>query len=356
MGNIDMKKYGLSIEMTQEAAQYPHFYVGRVLSQSKSLYRVVCENGEMFAEISGKYQFEVTNRSEYPAVGDFILLDRDTNIHGNAIIHRVLKRRSAFIRKAAGKTAEEQIIATNIDTVFICMSVNNDFNLQRLERYIVLAWESGSTPVVVLTKVDLCDDLYSKFKAVESVASGVDILGVSTVKNEGYEGIIRYFEQGKTVTLLGSSGVGKSTLINWLIGEEMLNTQGLRNDDKGRHTTTRRELIMLPTGGMIIDTPGMRELGMWDAKTGLDKTFSDIEDYFSQCRFHDCTHTVEPGCAVCEAIREGKLSEKRWQSYLKLKTEERYIENNAEYIREKTEKFKNIAKMSKASKINEEIA
>ena len=177
----EMKKYGLSDVLAKEASQYEDLYLGRVLSQSKDVYRVVTENGEFFAVVSGKYRFQTKSLSDYPAVGDFVMLDRDTGKNGNGIIHQVLSRKSAFIRKAAGKSGEEQLVATNIDTTFICMSVNNDFNLRRLERYLVLVWESGSTPVVVLTKVDLCDDIYSKFRAVDSVGNGVDIVRLFTM-------------------------------------------------------------------------------------------------------------------------------------------------------------------------------
>lgn len=350
MCDANMKEYGLNENLAAEAAKYQGVYVGRILSQSKGIYRVVCENGEFFAEISGKFRYEINKQMDYPAVGDFILLDRDSGKNGNGIIHHVLSRKSAFIRKAAGKTGEEQVVAANIDTIFICMSVNNDFNLRRLERYLALAWESGATPVVVLTKVDLCDDVYGKVQAVASVAIGVDILGISTIENDGYDDVMSYFSQGRTVALLGSSGVGKSTLINRLTSQEMLDTQEIGDDDKGRHTTTRRELILLPGGGMIIDTPGMRELGMWDVEIGLDKTFSDVESYFGKCRFRDCTHTTELGCAIYTAIELGKLSEKRWQSYLKLKIEDSYKENKVDYMEQKKVRFKNIAKINKTNK------
>lgn len=350
MCQINMKEYGLNEKLTSEAAKYQGFYVGRILSQSKGIYHVVCERGEFFAEISGKLRFEISKQMDYPAVGDFIILDRDSGKNGNGIIHHVLPRKSAFIRKAAGKSGEEQVVAANIDAIFICMSVNNDFNLRRLERYLALAWKSGATPVIVLTKVDLCDDIYVKLRAVASVAVGADILGISTIEEDGYEDILPYFSHGRTVALLGSSGVGKSTLINRLTGQEILDTQEIRDDDKGRHTTTRRELILLSGGGMIIDTPGMRELGMWDVEEGLDKTFSDVESNFGKCRFHDCTHTTEPGCAVYAAIEKGELSEKRWQSYLKLKTEDSYTENKTDYMEQKNIRFKNIAKINKTNK------
>lgn len=350
MYKIDMKEYGLNGNFISEAAEYQGFYVGRILSQSKGIYRVVCENGEFFAEISGKLRFEIIKQIDYPAVGDFIMLDRNSGKKGNGIIHHVLSRKTAFIRKAAGKSGEEQMVASNIDIIFICMSVNNDFNLRRLERYLALAWESGATPVVVLTKVDLCDDIYGKFRAAASVAVGVDILGISIIEKDGYEDVMPYFSHGRTVALLGSSGVGKSTLINRLTGREILDTQKIRDDDKGRHTTTRRELILLPGGGMIMDTPGMREIGMWDVEDGLDKTFRDVECYFEKCRFRDCTHTTELGCAVYTAIEKGELSEKRWQSYLKLKMEDSYSENKADYMEQKKVKFKNIAKINKTNK------
>ena len=342
-----MKKFGLSISMFNEALQYEGLHIGRVLSQSKDVYRVVTAKGEFFAVVSGKYRYGAQMISDYPAVGDFVMLDRDTGHTGNGIIHQLLTRKSAFIRKAAGKSGDEQIVATNVDTTFICMSLNNDFNLRRLERYLVLVWESGSTPVVVLTKMDLCDDIQSKFRAVDAIGNGVDILGISAVTNEGFDDVMSYVTPGTTVALLGSSGVGKSTLINWLTGKETLETREIRDDDKGRHTTTHRELVMLPNGGMVVDTPGMRELGMWDANEGLDMAFHEVEVFFDQCRFRDCTHTTEPGCAVYEAIRHGQLSEQRWQSYLKLKAEDSYSDNQAEYLKKKNEKFKNIAKMNK---------
>lgn len=345
-----MKKYGLTVSMFNEALQYEGLYIGRVLSQSKDVYRVATEAGELFAVVSGKYRFQAQMVSDYPAVGDFVMLDRATGDGGNGIIHQVLTRKSAFIRKAAGKSSDEQVVATNVDTTFICMSVNNDFNLRRLERYLVLVWESGATPVVVLTKIDLCEDIHSKFRAVDAIGNGVDILGISAVTNEGFDDVMSYITPGTTVALLGSSGVGKSTLINWINGKETLETREIRNDDKGRHTTTHRELVMLPNGGMVIDTPGMRELGMWDADEGLDMAFHDVEVFFDSCRFRDCTHTSEPGCAIYDAIRDGELSEKRWQSYLKLKAEDAYADNKADYLKKKTEKFKNISKYMKTKK------
>ncbi|WKY48405.1 ribosome small subunit-dependent GTPase A [Eubacteriaceae bacterium ES3] len=346
----EMQKYGMTEKFSSEAKKYPELFPGRVLSQSKGIYRVITEQGELFAEISGKFRFESIHQTDYPAVGDFVMLDRDTDEKGHGIIHYVLPRKSNFIRKAAGKTVEKQVVAANIDIIFICMSVNQDFNLRRLERYLSLAWESGAKPVVVLTKIDLTDDIFQKFRAVDSVAMGVDILGISSFEKDGYEDVKAYLAQGKTIALLGSSGVGKTTLINRLTGKELFDTQGIRSDDKGRHTTTRRELTLLPDGGMIIDTPGMRELGMWNADEGLEKTFADVESYFGQCRFRDCSHTTEPGCGVVAAIERGDLSETRWQAYLKLKSEDAYIENKADYMEQKKEKFKNIAKINKARK------
>lgn len=347
MPNINMTAFGLLNQHAAAAKEYNENYaVGRILSQEKGIYRLISEMGEQLAEVSGKLRHNAKSATDFPAVGDFVLIER--NLHqGHAIIHGILPRKSVFIRKAAGTSNTEQVIAANIDIVFICMSLNNDFNLRRLERYLSVAWNSGAIPVIVLTKSDLCSDLGAFIRSIESVAVGIDIVVTSAIEQDGYRKLLPYIRDGKTVALIGSSGVGKSTLINRLLGENRLDTNGLRNDDKGKHTTTRRELFLLKQGGMVIDTPGMRELGLWDIDKGFDKSFSDIETLASMCRFHNCSHTNEPHCAVKEAIEKGELSKERLQSYQKLKSESRYAKDTEGYLAEKKRKFKNIAKMNK---------
>lgn len=317
-----MNNVGLNESVLKEASLYPDLYIGRVASQYKDLYKIITEDGELIGEISGKFRYQVKRLSDFPVVGDFVMTDRNTNDNGNAIIHQVLTRKSAFERKAAGTNNSSQMMASNIDTVFICMSLNNDFNLRRVERYLSIGWSSGATPVVVLTKSDLCEDLETRTKEVSSVAIGVDILVTTSMTGDSYTVLRDYIKWGKTVAFIGSSGVGKSTLINRLYGESLLETNGIRNDDKGKHTTTRRELIILPEGGVVIDTPGLREIGVESAD--LEKAFTDIDHLSAQCKFHDCNHDKEPGCAVQKAINDGELSMERLMSYKKLKKEAKY--------------------------------
>lgn len=280
MGNeIIMRQYGLSETVEKLAERFADLTVSRILSQEKGVYRLITSQGEKWGEISGRYHYDVQAKSDYPTVGDFVMVDWNKS-GGNAVIHYVLPRKSSFIRKAAGEKNEEQVVATNIDTVFLCMSLNNDFNLRRLERYVAIAWNSGAVPVVVLTKGDLCENPDSKLIEVSS-----------------------------------------------------------------------RELTLLPSGGMVIDTPGMRELGMWDAGDGIDQTFSDIEKLAQKCRFRDCTHSgSEPGCAVQEAVERGELPIDRLRSYQKLMNENRYVKDTQGYLAEKRQKFKNIAKINKRNR------
>ncbi len=329
MNTIDMQDYGWKPDWAHR--EIPSgLFLGRVITQSKDLYRVVCEKGEMTAEVSGKFRFSTKAAADYPAVGDFVLMDRDEDGSGHGIINEVLTRRSAFIRKSAGRSHDEQIVASNIDTVFICMSINNDFNIRRVERYLAIAWDSGAMPVVVLTKSDLGEDIESQVNLVRSVSIGADVVVTSSMHEDGFTSILGYIKPGRTVAFLGSSGVGKSTLINRLMGVDALPTREVRSDDKGRHTTTRRELILLPQGGMVIDTPGMREIGLESAD--LTKTFADIDAWSGECKFSDCAHRGEPGCAVQQAIKDGRLTPERLESYLKLKKEARYEGLNSREI------------------------
>lgn len=330
-----LEQYGLSERFLAEASLYPELKIGRIVSQYGNLYKAVTEAGELLAEVAGRFRYDTKNPADYPAVGDFVMLDRLDNMQGNAIIHHLLTRKSCFERKAAGAKDATQVVAANIDTVFICMSLNNDYNLRRLERYLSIAWDSRAKPVVILTKADLTDEIDLRLNELESIAIGVDVIITSCYDPFSYEKVREHLGAGKTASFIGSSGVGKSTLINCLAGTELITTREIRADDKGRHTTTRRELILLPQGGVVIDTPGMRELGVESAD--FSKAFADIDELAGHCRFKDCAHKSEPGCAVRAAVASHNLDESRLESYLKLKKEAKYDGLNSRQI--ETEKI-----------------
>jgi ribosome biogenesis GTPase / thiamine phosphate phosphatase len=291
----------------------------RVAVQHRGAYVVCTQTGDLSAEPSGRLRHDA-EAGGLPVAGDWVVVRRHEDESG-AIIHAVLPRRSSISRKAAWLATEEQVLGANIDVVFLVAGLDGDLNLRRLERYLATVWNSGAEPVVVLSKADLCDDVRAALAEVQSVAIGLPVHVASGLTGEGVDELRPYAAENRTVALLGSSGVGKSTLINRLRGEDVQAVAGLRKDGRGRHTTTARELIRLPSGGLLLDTPGIRELQLWDVGEGFDTTFADIEELAGRCRFADCGHEGEPGCAIQHALSEGTLDEERYNSYRKLQRE-----------------------------------
>ncbi len=342
---IDLIDYGLSpTKIAEDVKGIP----ARITAVHKERYELVCEYGHTYGRLKTSIYYR-DGLEDFPTTGDFVLVS--PNPSGDSQIIKTLKRKSYFSRRDPTPGRGEQAVAANFDYVFIMQSLNFDFNLKRIERYITLAWQSGAMPVVILTKADLVADYSEQMQAVQKVAVGAGVHGISVVTGLGLDTLQDYLKPRKTIVFLGSSGVGKSSLVNALAGEELMAVNVIREDDsRGRHTTTHRQLIMLKSGVLIIDTPGMRELGMWDVSKGLGEAFGDVESYFGQCKFNNCRHQTEPGCAVRAALDSGELPRERWESYLQLKREAKFSDDKAGYLRQKQQWQKEISMWNKHHK------
>ena len=343
-----LAKLGWNDELAaQFEGHVPGLEPGRVAVQHRGAWEVATEAEDVLVEITGRFRHAAAP-GELPVVGDWVAL-RDNQIDA------VLPRRSKFSRKTPFTEISEQVLVANVDVAFLVMGLDErDFNVRRLERYLTTAWEGGATPVIVLNKADLADDLEKRLAETESVAFGVPVLVVTAVAGEGVGGLLAYLDGAKTGVLLGSSGVGKTTLINALLVDGQHATGPVRNDGRGRHTTTHRELIVLPGGGILIDTPGLRELQLWETDGGLDRAFADITELVTACRFSDCAHDTEPGCAVQAALADGSLPVERWESYLKLQRELAHLERKLD-PRLRAEERKKWATISKAHRKRRKI-
>jgi ribosome biogenesis GTPase len=323
---IPLRRLGWSHNFEELFA--PHAAAGlapaRVAVQHRGAYNVYAETGLVAAELVGRVRHSAAGAADLPAAGDWVALEVPPG-SARALIHAVLPRRTKLSRKVPWLTTDEQVLAANVDVVLVLTALTGDLNVRRLERYLTTVWESGAQPTVVLTKADLCNDIAGAVAAAAGVAFGVPLHVVSSVTGVGVDEIRAYGTGDRTLAFVGSSGVGKTTLLNRLLGEERLAVQDVQADGRGRHTTTRRELVLLPESGLVLDTPGLRELQLWDATSGLDAAFEDVEELALSCRFSDCAHTTEPGCAVLRAVDDGRLELARLRSWRKLQRELRAL-------------------------------
>jgi ribosome biogenesis GTPase len=309
-----------------------------VAAHTRNILRVASAAGEELAEVAGSLRRQARGPEERPAVGDWVAL-RPPAGGGRAVVQAVLPRRTAFVRRAAGDRSVAQVLAANVDTVFLVMGLDGDYNPRRIERALVLAWDSGASPVVLLNKADVCDDVEGRRAEIERVAPGVPLCVVAAKPGLGLEALARWLVPAQTVALLGSSGVGKSTLVNRLLGRDKQKTREVRGPrQRGRHTTTHRELIVLPGGALLLDTPGLREIQLWSDAAGLEAAFDDVSSLFASCRFTNCAHGSEPGCAVRAAVAQGRLDTARFESFLKLQAELRALEIREDPLKRREER------------------
>lgn len=336
---MNIEQYGFRrTDLPQDARGIP----ARITAVRRGCFEIVCDRGAGLARLAADARRE--DGETGPTVGDFVLLDWRED--GESRILEMLPRRTRFSRRDPSSSGHgEQAVAANFDYVFILQPLGSGFRPRGLERYLSLAWQSGAVPAVLLTKADAVEDFTDQLRAAEKLAAGTGVFAVSARTGYGLDQLAGYLKPGRTVVFLGPSGAGKSTLVNALAGGEVMRTSGIREKDgRGRHTTTHRQLLLLENGMLAIDTPGMRELGMWEAEEGISRGFPDVEEHLGHCRFSDCRHQGEPGCAVAEAIRRGELSPERWESYRKLREESRLSGSKADFLREKQRRQKELSK------------
>jgi ribosome biogenesis GTPase len=344
---IKLEKLGLSDSLKKlvESSEFPAAIIARINREHKERYTALCEEGEVEAEITGNLRFTAESREDFPAVGDWVLMSLFDKNHG--IIHSILPRHSMLVRKAVGKQSEKQIIASNVDVAFIVQAIDYNFNINRLERYLSICYDAQIQPVLLISKTDLFTKelIEEVLTSLRSRKQNLEYYFFSNITGEGLNSIKECIEKGKIYCVLGSSGVGKSTLLNNLIGEEVLKTGEIsESHHKGKHVTSHRELFLLDNGGIIIDTPGMRELGVADAESGIEDTFSSIVELAKECKYNNCTHTIEDGCAVLDGVEEGTVNEKSLENYQKMQREQQWFQSSQAEKRKKDRAFGKMVK------------